>query len=72
MQFKIHYVDNTKGKPTAVKLDIEEWQRLKQYLTEVADEKHEAVDFVETPVQVKKMDIKPEKRRSFSDLLMDL
>ncbi len=72
MKFKIHYVDNTKGKHTAVKLEMEEWQRLKQYLTEVADENHESVDFVETPVQVKKMDIKPAKKRSFSDLLMDL
>lgn len=72
MKFKIHYIDDTKGEPTAVKMDIQEWNQLKDYLLRMSQHNGEGIDFVETPVRIPKLEVQPRKKRSFSDFLMDL
>jgi|GEM_PF-1642945 hypothetical protein len=71
MKVRVHYIDNTQGEQTAVKIGIEEWQQLKKYLSEASENNKETIDFIETPVKVDKIEAKP-KKRSFSDFLMDL
>ncbi|MDZ7774647.1 MAG: hypothetical protein U5L09_03050 [Bacteroidales bacterium] len=39
MKVKVHYIDNTQGEKTAVKIGIEEWQQLKKYLLEASGNK---------------------------------
>ncbi len=71
MKLKVHYIDNKQGEPTAVKIDIEEWNELKRYLTNAGQER-ETIDFIETPVEIPRMKVQPKKKRSFSDFLLDL
>lgn len=72
MKLKVHYIQNTKGENQAVKLDIDEWNQLKSLLNQSAQEIGETIDLIETPFKVNKLDIKPKKKRSFSDFLLEI
>ncbi|MCF8333841.1 MAG: hypothetical protein K9I47_06825 [Bacteroidales bacterium] len=71
MKLKVHYTKDATGRYNAVKIDIEEWKKLKAYLEKACTKEKESLELIETPVEVQKLKPKP-KSRHFSDFIMDI
>lgn len=71
MKLKVHYRKDADGRHDAVKIDIEEWKKLKAYLEKACEKENQTLELIETPIEVQKLKPKP-KARHFSDFIMDI
>lgn len=71
MKLKVHYTKDTEGRHNAVKIDMEEWKKLKIFLEKACEKENESLELIETPIEVQKLKSRP-KTRHFSDFIMDI